>query len=84
MAAYEYLPVGVLPTHRAVRLTLRLGSLREPVRSIRKPRTIPHPQAGRQGEGAHVSPPWRTPFGQDLGAHQALQSWTRAAEDWLL
>jgi hypothetical protein len=41
VTGYEFLPVGVLPTHRAVRLTLRLAALREPVRTLRKPRTIP-------------------------------------------
>ena len=40
---YDFLPVGVLPTHRAVKLTLRLAALKEPVRTFRKPRTIPHP-----------------------------------------
>ena len=37
---YDFLPVGVLPTHRAIKLTLRLAALREPVRTLRKPRTI--------------------------------------------
>ena len=44
VADYEFLPVGALPTHRAVKSILKLEALREPVRSLSKPRTIPHPE----------------------------------------
>ena len=68
VAGYEYLPVGVFPTHRAVRLTLRLASLREPVRSIRKPRAIPHPPADKDGDGSSRRLPWTSPLGGHMGA----------------
>ena len=48
VADYEFMPVGILPTHRAIKLTLNLVALREPVRSLRKPRTIPHPEPDQQ------------------------------------
>ena len=31
---YEFLPIRVLPTHKAVRLTLRLAALRKQVRTL--------------------------------------------------
>ena len=46
VADYGFLPMGALPTHRAVKLTLKLEALREPVKSLRKPRTTPHPEPG--------------------------------------
>ena len=40
VTGYDLLPVGVLPTHKAVKLSLKLAALREPVRTPRKPRTM--------------------------------------------
>ena len=82
VTGYDFLPVGVLPTHRAVKLTLRLAALKEPVKTFRKPRTIPHPEGGA-GEPQDERPaPWVE--AQAVGAKQAWDAWTKAAEDWLL
>ena len=81
---YEFLPVGVLPTHRAVRLTLRLAALREPVRSLRKPRTIPHAEPTEEDgtPGRRFEWSFQSPVSQ--GAQAAWDAWTGAAEAWLL
>ena len=39
MTDYEFLPVGILSTHRTVRLTLRLAALKKVVKTFKKPRT---------------------------------------------
>ena len=84
VTGYDFLPVGVLPTHKAVKLTLRLAALREPVRTLRKPRTIPHPEGGA-GEPQDERPaPWARVEAQAVCAQQAWDAWTKAAEDWLL
>ena len=76
--------MGVLPTHRAVKLTLRLAAFREPVRTLRKPRTIPHPVVEREQPQEDRPPPWTKVEIEGLGAHRAWDAWTRMAEDWLL
>ena len=73
---YDFLPVGVLPTHRAVKLTLRLAALREPVRTLRKPRTTPHPAEGGERPREDRPPPWAKVETQGLGAQQAWEEWT--------
>ena len=81
---YDFMPVGVLPTHKAVKLTLRLATLREPVRTLRKPRTIPHPElGGEQSQDDHPAP-WTKVEAEGGGAQRAWDAWTRRAEDWLL
>ena len=84
MTGYEFLPVGVLPTHRAVRLTLRLAALREPVRTLRKPRTIPFPRGTKGSDRDDPSPPWVAIGTAGLGAQRAWDQWTAGAEHWLL
>ena len=84
VTGYEFLPVGVLPTHRAVRLTLRLAALREPVRTLRKPRTIPLPTERKGNDREDPSPPWVTVRTAGLGAQRAWDEWTTKAENWLL
>ena len=81
---YEFLPVGILPTHRAVRLTLRLAALREPVRSPRKPRTIPHADHGKGELPPDSQAQWNCPGGDSQDAQGAWDAWTRTAEEWLL
>lgn len=95
-ANYEFLPVGALPTHRAVKLTLKLGTLREPAKSLRKPKTIPHPEPG-DGGPQEPQARWdpqeprtlrRNPrVKPEAGAPRAQamwDAWTKTAEDWLL
>ena len=81
---YDFLPVGVLPTHRAVKLTLRLAALREPVRTFRKPRTIPHTAEEEERPQDDRPPPWTKVETGGLGAQRAWEAWTTKAEDWLL
>ena len=68
---YDFLPVGVLPTHRAVKLTPRLAAFREPVRTFRETRTIPHP--GVEGEQPQEDrlPPWTQVEVEGVGAQRA-------------
>ena len=96
VADYAFLPVGALPTHRAVKLTLKLEALREPVKSLRKPRTIPHPepsdvepqepQAGWDPQEPRTlrRNPWVKPEAEAPGAQAMWDAWTKTAEDWLL
>ena len=96
VADYGFLPVGALPTHRAVKFTLKSEALRETVRSFRKPRTIPHP------EPSDVEPQ-EPQAGWDLQEPRTLRrnplvkldaraplaqamwdAWTKTAEDALL
>ena len=96
VADYEFMPVGILPTHRAVRLTLNLGALREPLRSLRKPRTIPHPEPdqgppqgtrGDEHSRGHRTPhrqAWVKPRVKAPGTQAMWDAWTKAAEGWLL
>ena len=89
LASYQHI-------RRAVRLTLNLGALREPVRSFRKPRTIPHPEPDQgppQGTRADEDPqrrrtlrrqPWVKPQFGTPGAQAMWDAWTKTAEDWLL
>ena len=81
---YDFLPVGVLPTHKAVKLTLRLAALKEPVRTLRKPRTIPHPVVEGERPQEDRPPPWTKVETEGLGAQRAWEAWTAKAEDWLL
>ena len=81
---YEFMPVGVLPTHRAVRLTLKLAAPREPVRTLKKPRTIQRPEPGGGHPQAGHQAPWTRPGLEAPGARLAWDAWTKAAEDWLL
>ena len=81
---YDFSPVGVLPTHRAVKLTLRLAAFREPVRTLRKPRTIPHLTEEGERPQDDRPPPWTKVETGGLGAQQAWEGWTTTAEDWLL
>jgi hypothetical protein len=61
--AYDWLPQGVLPTQKAVRLTLSLEGLRQPVRSLRCPKAIPIPPRAAQGEAqAKFGDPWGQPM----------------------
>ena len=71
VAGYDFLPVGVLPTHRAVKLTLRVAALREPVRTLRKPRTI-HTLCTVEGERPQEDrpPPWTKVETEGLGAQR--------------
>ena len=81
---YDFLPMGVLPTHRAVKLTLRLAAFRELVRTLRKPRTIPHSVVEGERPRGDRPPPWAKVEIEGLGAQRAWDAWTRRAEDWLL
>ena len=81
---YDFLPVGVLPTHRAVKLTLRLAALRELVRIFRKPKTIPHLAEGGEFTQEDRPPPWTKVEIEGLGAQRAWEEWTTRAEEWLL
>ena len=96
VADYEFLPVAALPTHRAIKLTLNLGAVKEPVKSLRKPRTIPHPEPGDgqtlepRADGDPQEPrtlrrqPWVKPHAKAPGAQAMWDAWTKTAEDWLL
>ena len=82
MTNYEFLPVGVLLTHTAVRLALKLAAPaapREPVRTLRKPRTIPHPEPDKTNPQAGQAP-WVKPLVEAQGAQLAWDAWTKAAE----
>ena len=82
------MPVGILPTHRATKLTLKLGALSEPVKSLRKPRTIRHPepdqdrpQETRADEGPQMPrtlrrQPWVKPQVGDPGTQAMWDAWT--------
>ena len=84
---HELLPVGVLPTHRAVRLTLRLAALKE-LRTLRKPRTILHPERDKDATypsyPAGTLGPWINPRAELEGAQHAWDAWTKEAKEWLL
>ena len=82
---YEFTPVGALPTHGAVRLTLKLAAFREPVRTMRKPRIIPQPEpGGGNPQAAHQDRGRDLRYVEAPGAQRAQDAWTKAAEDWLL
>ena len=71
-------------------------AFREPARSFRKPRTIPHPEPGDgepqepRAEGDPQEPrtlrrqPWVKPQARAPGAQAMWDAWTKTAEDWLL
>ena len=84
---YEYFPVGQLPTHRAVRLTLRLQGLIDMVPTLRRPRAIApllqRQQDQPEGPLAAV-PPWGRPLQLGPSAQASWDRWTRRAEQWLL
>ena len=84
VADYEFLPVGALPTYRAVKSTLRLERLRGPVRTFRKPRNTPHLEpSDAEPQAAHRAS-WVKPEAGAPGAQPMWDAWTKAAEDWLL
>ena len=80
----EFLPVGILPTHRAVRLTLRLAAPKKPVRILKQPKTIPHPEHTRDAPQAAQQAPWVKPRVEAQGAQLPWDACTKAAEVWLL
>ena len=84
---YEVLPVGRLPTHRPVRLTLWLSELVEPVPVLRRPRAVPdRPRPAGQGgsEASAQGEPWGPPSRLGSSAQASWDQWTRRAEQWLL
>ena len=84
LAMYEFLHVGALLTHRAVRFTLRLETRREPARTFWKPRIIRHPgPSDAELQAAHRAS-WTKPEAGAPGAQAMWDAWAKAAEDWLL
>ena len=87
VAGYDYLPVGQLPTHRAVRLTLRLQGLIDMVPTLRRPRALAPllQQQQDQPDGPPAAaPPWGRPLQLGPSAQASWDRWTRRAEQWLL
>ena len=83
VANYKFLPVEVLLTHRAVRLTLSLAAFRELVRIFMKLRIIPHLEPDKANPQAGQAP-WVKPLVEAQGARLAWDAWTKAAEGRLL
>ena len=80
--SYEYGSLGLFPVHRHVTLTLKLAGLMQPVPTLRRPRAIPGGPGGKRGDQA-TDRPW-SPSERPTSAQEGWESWTKAAEEWLL
>ena len=83
--SYQAMPRDVVPTHRPVKLVLRIEGLREPVDILWKPKTLADKFPPREKTPKHEIPPqygpsWKGPDPIKASAQLSWEAWSHKAE----